>query len=296
MTTEDEYLRSVERMTRGTAPAHREAVLDDLRGHFADAAEAGRPIDEVIAGLGAPAEIAEQAREQFGADDATADRAWWVLQGTAAVLALVTAVAVALLLPSYSTSAGPRTLVQVNGPWVALIALVPALVAVVPMVVPRRARLGTTIASAVILLVMVVIGGFSIGFFFLPSAMLSWAALIVWTRLRGGGFGIVWRIAGALLVLAPFGVAVPVLVAQAAAYPDTPLGSVWAWPVVAAIVLLAVLIAIGIPSAGWLLAVIGAVLLASDIVIAGGPLGLIALAGGEWLTIGLAHAVATRRR
>ena len=65
MTTEDTYLRSVERMLSSIAPEHRDAVLDDLRGHFADAVEAGRSIDDVIAGLGSPAEISERAAEEF---------------------------------------------------------------------------------------------------------------------------------------------------------------------------------------------------------------------------------------
>ena len=61
MTTEDQYLRTVERMLRRITPEHRTAVLDDLRGHFADAADAGRTVDDTIAGLGTPKQIAERA-------------------------------------------------------------------------------------------------------------------------------------------------------------------------------------------------------------------------------------------
>ncbi|BDZ40058.1 hypothetical protein GCM10025863_26720 [Microbacterium suwonense] len=65
MTAEDTYLHAVERMLHGIAPEHRATVLDDLRGHFADAEEAGRPIEETIRALGAPQEIADRAREEF---------------------------------------------------------------------------------------------------------------------------------------------------------------------------------------------------------------------------------------
>src|SRR5690606_40328428 len=61
MTTEDDYLRSVERMLSAISPEHRTAVLEDLRGHFADAEEAGRPFDEVVRGLGYPTVIAVRA-------------------------------------------------------------------------------------------------------------------------------------------------------------------------------------------------------------------------------------------
>src|SRR5690606_8967394 len=108
MTTEDDYLRAVERMLRGIAPEHRATVLDDLRGHFADAEEAGRPVVETIRALGAPQEIAERAREEFGADagaaDVRAEHAWRVLQGAAVVVAVVIGVVVAFIMPSYAGS------------------------------------------------------------------------------------------------------------------------------------------------------------------------------------------------
>src|SRR5690606_32356977 len=94
-------------------PEHRSAVLEDLRGHFADAEDAGRPVDEIVRGLGTPREIADRAVEEFGADagsaDVRAESAWRVLQGAAVVVALVIGVVVAFILPSYVGSAGSTT-------------------------------------------------------------------------------------------------------------------------------------------------------------------------------------------
>lgn len=308
MTTEADYLRSVERMLRGIAPEHRAAVLEDLRGHFADAEDAGRPVDEIVRGLGTPQEIADRAVEEFGADaehvDVRAERAWRVLQGSAVVLAVVIGVVVAFILPSYvgsvdtASSDGTsmhletrQTLVEVNGLWVALIALVPALVALVPMVVPRRARTATASVAAVVLTLMALVGGFTLGGFFLPTVMLAWAGLIVWVRLRGSGFGGPARITGGALTVAP---ALLLLagIGTAGAFDI----SAWAWPVLAVIVVLAVLIGLGIRSAGWLLAVLGLVILIGGLA-SGELLTLLVIwLGGWWLTIGLAHAVTASRR
>lgn len=304
MTTEDQYLRDVERMLRGIAPAHRQTVVDDLRSHFADAADLGRPVDDVIAGLGSPAEIAERARDEFGTDDAAADRAWRMLQGAAVAVSVVIGVVVAFILPSYSLVttaenadgsspiAATSTIAEHLGLGVALIALVPALIAVIPIVVPRRYRTLTAVIVAVVLSAMALIGGFSLGGFFVPSCLLVWAALVVWLRLRGRGFGSGWRIAGAILAALPV-----VLFAAGMLVPGAAIEvSAWAWPFLAAPIVLAVLIAIGIRSAGWVLAAVGLVVLIGGLISGGLITLLIVWLGGWWLTIGLAHAVATPRR
>ncbi|MFC5433277.1 hypothetical protein ACFPJ2_06240 [Microbacterium suwonense] len=320
MTAEDTYLHAVERMLHGIAPEHRATVLDDLRGHFADAEEAGRPIEETIRALGAPQEIADRAREEFGAEDSRAEVtraefAWRVLQGAAVVLAIVIGVVVAFIMPSYAGSVDTmssdgtsthvdmtQTLTEVNGLWVALIALVPALIALVPMVVPRRARTATASAAAVLLTLMAVVGGFTIGGFFLPTVMLGWAALIAWVRLRRSGFGVTWRIVGGVLAALPvLGFLLPVFRGMPGRYADPAEGSdfqisAWGWPFLAAVLVLAVLIAIGYRAAGWVLAALGLVMLAWALV-SGELFALLVIwLGGLWLTIGLAHAVTASRR
>jgi len=319
MTTEDDYLRAVERMLRRVAPEHRDAVLEDLRGHFADAEAAGRPVDEVIRSLGTPTEIADRAVEEFGADasgvDASAERAWRVLQGAAVVLAVVIGVVVAFIMPSYTGSVDTvssdgtsthvdtsQTLIEVNGLWVALIALVPALIALVPLVVPRRARTATASVAAALLTLMALVGGFTIGGFFLPTVMLAWAALIVWVRLRRSGFGVTWRIVGGVLAALPvLGFMIPLFGGMPGRYADRSDGSdfqvsAWGWPFLAAVLVLGVLISIGYRSAGWVLAALGLVMLVWALV-SGQLFALLVIwLGGLWLTIGLAHALTASRR
>src|SRR5690606_23331689 len=171
--------------------------------------------------LGTPQEIADRAVEEFGPDaDAgavQAERAWRVLQGAAVAVALVTGIVVAFILPSYGFSSsdsvtpdGPHTaepsagtIFQQLGLAMALVALVPALVAAAPLAVPRRARAATGSVAAAVLTLMALVGGFTLGGFFLPVVLLSWASLIVWVRLRGAGFGGPARITGRTVARAP---------------------------------------------------------------------------------------------
>ncbi|MEJ1089191.1 DUF1700 domain-containing protein [Microbacterium sp. Mu-80] len=317
MSTEDTYLRSVERMLRDIAPEHRTAVLDDLRQHFADAEEAGRSADEIAQSLGTPREIADRAHDEFGTTagpvDARAEFAWRMLQWSAVVLAVVTGVVTAFVMPSYAGSTEivasdgtviavetAQTLLAVNGLWIALIALVPAIVAAVPLMVPRRVRAATAAVTAVLLTAMALIGGFTLGGFFVPTAMLSWAALIAWVRLRDRGFGVVWRIVGAVLTVLPIALSLPLVGGMPGRYADTAGPSVsisaWAWPFFAAIVLIAVLMVIGYRAPGWALAAIGLAVLVTGLLTGDLLTLLIIWLGGFWLTIGLAHAVTARRR
>lgn len=307
MSTEDTYLRSVERMLRDIAPEHRTAMLDDLREHLAESSDAGQSVDETIRGLGTPQQIAERAHEEFGADataaDATAERAWRVLQGAAVVMAVVTGVVVAFIMPSFATDEGVKTLFEMEGLWPALIALIPALVTVVPPAVARRARTPVATICAALLTSLALIGGLTIGGFFLPSVLLSWAALVAWMRLRGSGFGVGWRTAGGALTALPvLAFLIPVFGGMPGRYADGPsvgpsIGiELWGWVLLAGVLALAVLIIIGYRMAGWLLAVCGLLALITGLV-SGGLLTLLFVwLGGLWLTVGLAHAMTTARR
>ncbi len=304
MNVEDSYLRSVERRLRAIAPEHRSAVLDDLRGHFADAGDAGRPVDETIRGLGSAQEIADRAVEEFGADASAsygrAELAWRVLQGTAVATAIGIGALAALISPVYSTQTeggsiggAPRTttLIEMNGVWVLLVALAPALITAVPLVLPRAARAGAALVCSAVLTVLAVVGGISMGGFFLPTALLSWAAVIVWTRLRGSGFTRAWRFTGAVLTALP----VTALLSGALAAGAFSLQP-GAWGIITVVLVLAALIALGRRWAGWLLAALGLAIMI--VAIASGELLTLMFiwVGGWWLTIGLAHAVATPRR
>ncbi|MBN8424945.1 DUF1700 domain-containing protein [Microbacterium esteraromaticum] len=301
MSTEDTYLRSVERMLAGIAPEHRGAVLDDLRAHFADAEAEGRPLDETIRTLGAPRQIAERAREEFGADDSRPERAWRVLQGSAVAVAVITGVVAAFLMPRpdpASVMIG-QSLIPADGPWLALVALLRALIAAAPLFAPRRFRTPTAAVAALVLTAAPLLGTIVMPDLFLPTAALTWAALIVWTRLRGSGFGIGWRITGAALAAAPSLFAVSMAVAQlTSSTATTGAGTVtaWGWVILLGVLLIAAVMVTGYRSPGWVLATLGLTTLVGSLLSTQLLTLLFVWLGGLWLTVGLAHAVTARRR
>jgi hypothetical protein len=69
-----------------------------------------------------------------------------------------------LILPIYSSGG---TLAKVNGPRVFGILAIPIVIALAPLVFPRL-----KISAAIAMFVFVLIAGFSIGFFYLPGAIL----------------------------------------------------------------------------------------------------------------------------
>jgi uncharacterized membrane protein len=326
--TRDDYLRSVERMLRGIDPAHRTDVLEDLRGHFADAEETGLSVEEIIRGLGTPEQIAERAVEEFGVppemSDARAERAWRVMQIAAVILGAAIGLFVAFTTPTHSTTTGTvssdgtntystttRTLIDAMGFWIVAIALVAPIVATVPLVVSRAARTATTTVCAALLTAMTIVSGFTIGRLFVPVVVLLWAAVIVRVRLRGTGFGLGWRVAGCVLTVLPMLPILPTFGAFGGSalfgarrrYADYTEGSgpsvgldSLGWVIVVAVFAVAALIVVGYRWAGWALAAIGLAALLTGL-ISGSLLSLMFIwLGGWWLTIGLAHAVTASRR
>ncbi|WEG09269.1 DUF1700 domain-containing protein [Microbacterium horticulturae] len=294
MITQDDYLDAVRRELRDLDARHREAVLADLREHFADATEQGRSPEEISRALGTPREISERAYEEFGRSGSTAERLRTVLTVAAIVVAVVTAVFVAFLLPSYTVADGTgdetaETLAAYAGFAAALVTLVPALVVTVPLVVPRRARGGTSLAVAIVLTLMAVVGGFTIGGFAVPIAMLAWAAVVVPRGARRGGFGVVSHIVGAMLVVSPFAVLTRGILTGTVGL------SAWGIVVVVVITAVAVLIGFGVRAAGWLLLVIGAAVMIATLVFPSMLAVALWAMGGLYVTIGLSHAVAPVR-
>lgn len=73
---------------------------------------------------------------------------------------------------SSAASVGRATLLDVNGPGALWGLLIPPALAVVPLLVPGAQRLrAATSVSAAALVVLVVLSGFSIGVFYIPSAV-----------------------------------------------------------------------------------------------------------------------------
>lgn len=298
MTTHDTYLEEIRRRLDGLTPSQRETVLDDLRAHLADAADAGRSLDETRVALGTPAEIAQRSYEEFGGAPSAAGRAWRVLLWTAVGAGIVLAVIVAFLMPSYriSTSNGAYEsietlpLASAFGPGIALLCLIPAVIAVAPLLAPKRLRTVITLTAAIVLTVFVIIAGFTIGGFFAPVAMLAWAAVVTPWRLRvAGGFGLPWRLAAAAIVILPALVWLGGVLTGTIGW-----GAVTVIPILVSAVL-AALIAMGYRAAGWAVAALGALTLVS-VVLNFGMLALgVVAAGGLLLTVGVAQALGARR-
>ncbi|GIE76529.1 hypothetical protein Aph02nite_24790 [Actinoplanes philippinensis] len=115
-----------------------------------------------------------------------------------------------------------QSVVQRFGPFFALLSLLPALVAAIPMTFPARAQGWAGAGSAAVLTVFAVSAG-NLGLYYFPVAMLLWAATIVplvLDRGIGRSAALVWRlVAAAFLVL-------PALPAGSAIFSDDS-GIVW---------------------------------------------------------------------
>ena len=80
-----------------------------------------------------------------------------------------------LVLPTYSTgssaspSVGHATLLEVNGPGALITLAVPAMIALVPLLIPKW---WVRIVAGVVLGAFVVVGSPSIGLFYFPSAVI----------------------------------------------------------------------------------------------------------------------------
>lgn len=85
---EDTYLRDVGKRLQALTPEQRDAVLDDIRAHFADAADAGRSPEQAVESLGDPATFTERVRVELGHEPGRADRIRRILQWLATGVAV----------------------------------------------------------------------------------------------------------------------------------------------------------------------------------------------------------------
>lgn len=281
--TEGAYLRDVGKRLKALTPEQRDAVLDDVRAHFADAADAGRTPEQAAESLGDPAQFTERVRAELGHEPGRTDRMWRILQWLATGVAVFTAMFVTYLLPDTRGDEFDEP-----GFEIVLLHLIPALIAVLPILVPARVRRITTTAAAIVLTV----ASFAIFenvydlYFFLPTAMLAWAALVTPTIARNGRPPAAWRITGAVLAALPGVWLVSALLVGSF---DTDLSGVLS---IAVSFGLAVLITIGKTWAGVVLAVAGVALLIMSSLDPGMLVLAFWWAGGLLLTVGASHALA----
>lgn len=278
--TESAYLRDVRRRLTTLTPEQRDAVLDDVRAHFAEAADAGRSPEQAAESLGDPTTFTQRVRAELGHELGRTDRMRRILQWLATGVAVFTVMFVTFLLPDSGED------FDEPGFEIVLLHLIPVLIAALPIFVPARVRRITTAVVAIVLTVasQVVVENMDLAFF-LPTAMLTWAALITPIIARNGRPAAGWRITGAVLAALP---GVWLLVSLLVGSFDT---DAWGVLWIAVSFALAALITIGRTWAGVVLAVCGLALLIVS------PLdpGMLVLAfwwaGGLLLTIGASHAL-----
>lgn len=299
----ERYLGALEAALADAPVAARAEILADMRAHADDALEQGRPIDEVLAALGPVPETAAQYRSELGLPETAPvvpERGAAMLHGAAVIVGVLTGWFAAFLSSSFVPTArrhldqladAPSSWFAGAGPGLEVLAFVPALLAVLPLILPRRARMPVAVANAAAVAILAAISYASFGLLYVPLAVLMWAAVVVPWRVAHGLDLVrspLWRVFGALLLALPgllllggmlsgsLGFAVPSLF------------------VALATVLLAVLFALGVRIAYALVAAVGLVVM----VLAMLQVGLLALgvwwAGGAWLAIGLS-ALATLR-
>jgi hypothetical protein len=286
--TEGAYLRDVGKRLRALTPEQRDAVLDDVRAHFAEAAEAGRSPEQAAESLGDPAKFTERVRDELGHEPGRTDRMRRILLWLATGMAVFTAMFETFLLPDIRGD-------EFNEPGfeVVLLHLVPALIAVLPIFVPLRARTIATAAVAITLLVGTnLIGVYPMGIdlaFYLPTALLACAALITPIIARNGRPSAGWRITAAVLTALPGLYIVSALVVGS-------FGTDF-WGVFSIVVSfgLAALIATSKVWPGVVLAVAGVALLLLSTLDPGMLTLLFWWAGGLFFTVGASHALAHTR-
>lgn len=262
----------------------RDEILDDVRAHVLDALDTGRPVAEVLAGLGSADAAVLQYRQALGLPrerPGDEGRALFILHAASMLVAVLTACTVLFVLGLADRLGGLA--------WAA--ALPPVGLAILPLLLPSVARMPVAVANAVIAALFAVIGGFGLGAFYAPLALMMWAAVVVPWRIRHGldlARSPLWRIFGGVLVAAP------ALLAVSGQFTGTvQLGAPGAAGVVLAL-LLAALFAVGWRGAYLLIAAFGLVLLVLAMLDPGPLVLLVWWIGGAYLAIGLT-AVATLR-
>ncbi|MFE2618526.1 DUF1700 domain-containing protein [Micromonospora chalcea] len=288
------YLRALDAELSDVPSGTAEEIVADVRAHIADALDSGRSADEILAGLGAARDVARQAREELGlpAQDRPA-RAGRTLSLVAVAVGVLIAVCVSFLLPSavpmepIQADPGEQGVLRRLGPGIALLTLLPALVAAAPLVAPARARAGVRFAGATVLTMFACAAG-ETGLYYFPLALMAWAAAIVPWALRRGAGGRWWRYLTGGFVAMP-----GVLVAVASAGGSVGVGWVGAALWIAGPLAAGALCAYGIRAGYAVTALAGALVMALAMAERGFLFAAFWLFGGLYLALGAAgYAVA----
>lgn len=285
------YLRSLGDALSDAPAALRNAALDDVRAHVAEAQDSGRSVAEALAGLGDPEILASQYLAELdpatvGADASgrRAERAAWLLQAAGLAVAILTAAFSGFLMR--------------GGGQAALLSLIPIAIVALGLVLPTRYRLAYAWASAASVtafaaIVSAIPAALLSVVEYLPLLLVVWGAAVTpWRLSRGIGprEARVWRWVGAAVV------ALPAVWMGFAGLIGT-FGLDWtAWVVLAVLLAVAVWCGLGSRIAVSAVALAGAVLLSMPFFDGGFLTLLWWWVGGLFLAVGLPAVVAGRQR
>ncbi|GAB6856158.1 HAAS signaling domain-containing protein [Microbacterium xylanilyticum] len=186
------WLHAVSAQLSEVDPVQRDEIVDGLRSHIQESIDAGADVDSVLAQLGDPATVADEAVRDDPSQAPHYLNAKRVLQIVAAALALIATVALCVL-PSYvsvtTDSRGhekieTQPLLAVMGPAYLLVLLIPVAITVVPLFLHGRAWKISSIVAAVLLGGFAILGAVSIGRYYLPAGIIEIIAACLPLRSR----------------------------------------------------------------------------------------------------------------
>lgn len=289
------YLRALDAELSDFPPDAAHEIVADVRAHIADALDGGRDIAEILAGLGGPDTVAGQAREELGLPvQDGAERAARTLSVVAPAAGVLIAVCVSFLLPSavpvdpLGADSGEQGVVRRFGPGIAMLTLLPALLVAAPLVLPGRVRGAARFAAATVLAVAACAAG-EIGLYYVPLALVAWAAATVPWAVRRGAGGRWWRYLTGGFVALP-----GVLVAVASAGGSVGVGWVGAALWIAGPLAAGALCAYGIRAGYAVTALAGALVMILSMAERGFLFAAFWLFGGLYLAIGACGYAASR--
>lgn len=217
-TAQQRYLRTVRTELADLPRDRREMVLADLQAHIEEVLDRGSNIDQALASLGPAGDLAARAREEMSdgvPSLAAGKRATRTLVVGAVLIGTLTALMVAFAAPFWSaidrseTGVSPAevTIIQPGGSSIALIGLVPVVLAALTMVLPRRAGQVVLFVLAGVMTAALVLG-FTLADWYLPFIAQLWVCALVPIAVSRG-FDLArsrgWRIALGLVLVLPTG-------------------------------------------------------------------------------------------
>lgn len=270
-----EYLRQLERLLADLPADACASALDDVTAHIEESLDSGRTVTDTMAGLGSVEGFAAQYRDELRVPTASQSgtaqpatlRQTGLLHLVSVGVALLACVFAAFLSPaaSVSESSGSSggsddgatttlTFVEAYGPGGIALLLAPALLALLPLLLPSGWRTPVSLVNALVITGFAALTGFTIGMFYVPLAVMMWTAVIVpWRMGKGLAFANapLWRIFGGVLIALPALLLVPGGL-SGAVLADPPL-----WIGTVAVIALGAAFAIGMRASALVVALLG---------------------------------------